>query len=130
LDRRHRPAHPRRTALRRRPLTHHNTPAIAGKGITMSASQPRFLKLTDDQGQHVATRDTLTGVEYAHVPLDAPVNHEQALAAAAALDTLGGGWRLAGYNDATAIGDVSRESPAVDTAAFPWIQPRWYWLRD
>ena len=96
----------------------------------MSAPQPRFLKLTDDGGNHVATRDTLTGLEYTEVKLDKAVNHQRAIDAAAAVETLGGGWQLASYHEATAIVDVTRESPAVDTEAFPWIKPRWYWLRD
>jgi len=96
----------------------------------MSDAQPRFLKLVDDAGNHVATRDTETGIEYTVVRLAKPVAHGKALEAAAAVDTLGGGWQLASYREATAIVDLTRHGPAVDPDAFPWIKADWYWLRD
>jgi len=78
---------------------------------------------------HIITSDARSGLEYTPVG-ERHASHQAAMDACAALDIAGGGWRAPTRAELFAITDVTREDPAVDTTAFPFVQARWYWSSD
>ena len=96
----------------------------------MSQVQPRYIKLFNDTGLHVATRDTLTKLEHADAGSTKYMKPDEAFEAARQLDILGGGWRPPVLVDMAPIIDFSRSNPAIDLQFFPWAKPDWYYLYD
>lgn len=97
---------------------------------------PRFIAL-DIHGQpvadgmeHLITRDTLTGLEWTDASAGRALTHEKAMAACAAVTIAGGGWRPPTRQELQSFLDLTREAPAFDHEAFPFVKPSWYWSSD
>lgn len=102
----------------------------------MTITTPRFIALdTDGQPvadgmEHLITRDTLTGLEWTDATAGKAVPHKQAMAACEAVSIAGGAWRAPTRQELQSFLDLTRADPAFDPAAFPFVQPSWYWSSD
>ena len=100
--------------------------------VATAGQQPaRFEKITDANGVHVITRDTLTGLEWSARDIGSFTNKaKNSEAAKACADLRLGGhsdWRLPTIDELESIRDRSRYSPAIDTDAFPNCPSAWFW---
>lgn len=93
----------------------------------------RFLKLSAegnviaaDATDHVAVRDTVTGLEWTVAETKA-MKWKAAGKWAEKLELLGGGWRLPTVEELFGLADRTRHSPAIDQDAFPGCDGGWYW---
>ncbi|MCD7096906.1 DUF1566 domain-containing protein [Stenotrophomonas sp. MMGLT7] len=103
-----------------------------------SVTSPRWIKVAADGGHlpadstrtdHVAVLDThRRKLIYPHsIGVDGKrAQAKELLKSVTALDALGGGWQMAGREDAESILDLSRHNPAVDPNLFPGIKPEWH----
>ena len=76
-----------------------------------------------DNGDNTIT-DNNTSLIWSKNTVAKDVNHD---AAEKAVETLGEGWRLPTVQELFTLADHSRESPAIDTTAFPDTENDWYW---
>ena len=86
----------------------------------------------DTTTRHVAVLDEATGLLWSIASLgDADgdgISHENATKRAAELDLLGyRDWRLPTRAELAGLVDDTRHEPAIDTALFPEVKPRWHW---
>jgi hypothetical protein len=104
---------------RKRPLMN----AAARFTLLTAAGEPAPAGTT-----HEIVRDTTTGLEWAVATFEKRMDHEQAEQACRDL-RLGDheDWRLPTAHELFGIVDLSRYSPAIDTAAFPGTKSNWYW---
>ena len=81
-----------------------------------------------DNGDETVT-DTRTGLTWSKETLAAgKINHADAVKACKALRLAGHkDWRLPTVEELFALADHSRNSPAIDTDAFPDTKSDWYW---
>lgn len=93
----------------------------------MSAAPNRFIPILDADGNHIATRDTQTGLEWAPVGDKLHDTQQAAEKAAAKLALLGGGWRLPSIDELCTLIDLAVHDPAIDIDAFPFVEADWYW---
>ena len=97
---------------------------------------PRFIALdihgqpVADGREHLITRDTLTGLEWTDATAGKEVSHQKAMAACEAVSIAGGGWRAPTRQELQSFLDLTRENPAFDKAAFPFVRASWYWSSD
>ncbi len=98
----------------------------------MKAEQNRFTQTHDADGVLLTVIDSITGLEFTARPLtDKPVSHQSAIDAAANC-RIGGhtDWALTNRQELLSLVDLSRYSPAIDTAAFPDFPSAWFWTSD
>jgi hypothetical protein len=89
---------------------------------------------SDSRTDHVAVIDHSTGLMWSVESLgseadaDEGLNHEACAKRAAALRLLGHeDWRPPTRTELAALVDDTRREPAIDTALFPRVKPRWHW---
>jgi len=113
------------------------TPAV----LTTTTHSHRRLRIAVDGTQiahddsatpHVAVLDEATGLLWSITSLGDsdgdPVTHSTAVDLAAGLDLLGyRDWRLPTRAELVGLVDDTRHEPAIDTALFPNVKPRWHW---
>ncbi|WP_432593467.1 DUF1566 domain-containing protein [Stenotrophomonas maltophilia] len=97
---------------------------LFGDGTSASGSDPR----TD----HVAIIDHATGLMWAVKSIGDsdgdPMNQADCEKACSELRLLGhDDWRLPTRAELSALVDDTRHEPAIDTALFPGVLPRWHW---
>lgn len=73
------------------------------------------------QNEDGTITDNETGITWTKETLAKDVTYNDAIKA------LGEGWRLPTINELFSLADHARESPAIDTEAFPDTESDWYW---
>ena len=88
----------------------------------------------DPRTDHLALIDHTTGLMWAVESLGNPADagkgqpHEKCVQRCAELRLLGhDDWRLPTHGELSALVDVTRREPAIDTNLFPRVLPRWHW---
>ena len=89
---------------------------------------------SDPYTDHIALIDHATGLMWAVESLGNPGEadkgqpHEKCAQRCAELRLLGhDDWRLPTHGELSALVDVTRRDPAIDTNLFPRVLPRWHW---
>ncbi|WP_414486313.1 DUF1566 domain-containing protein [Stenotrophomonas maltophilia] len=87
---------------------------------------------SDPRTDHVAVIDHSTGLMWAVKSIGDsdgdPMSHADCEKACSGLRLLGhDDWRLPTRAELSALVDESRHEPAIDTALFPGVLPRWHW---
>ena len=105
-----------------------------GDAYTLVLADGTHLPADCGRTDHVAVIDHATGLMWAVESLGSPDDADDGLpqaecaARCAALDLLGhNDWRLPTRSELAGLIDDTRHEPAIDTALFPRVKPRWHW---
>ncbi len=101
---------------------------IGADGAPVAAGQPHAAVLDAKSGLMWAARHLVPAATDDDDAPSSEMNHAEAEAAVAALDLAGfTDWRLPTVEELFALADRSRQSPAIDTEAFPDTPSDWFW---